>query len=232
MQALLTGLAGACLAVARVRDEGAPPTAASGGGGVGGEPYFGSAGGRGGSDSSGSGGGSDSSGSAGGAGGEAPKTGELVSILRPLGCPLSHRSAALCFTPLYQLGTLGQPAPGFLLLLAKLCLFLEGTTVPAVMDDLALHFPNTSSGPDAPPPFVPGEAARRLGAAAQALLGAYVEAHGRALGVAAARSTAATNWLAASEPRWALFQCMRCFQRIHSAEPAAFCLAAATITDR
>jgi hypothetical protein len=93
----------------------------------------------------------------------------------------------------------GEPSTALLLLLAKLCLFLEATTVPSVMEVLALHFPGQSA--DGPPPFVAGEVARRAGTAAQLLLGAYVSTHGRALSEAVEATTAATDWLGAPEPR-------------------------------
>jgi hypothetical protein len=78
---------------------------------------------------------------------------------------------------------------------------MESATVPAVMEELAMNFPPQSGDPDQPPPFLAGEVARRMGTAAQLLLAAYVEAHGRALALAVGRSSGATNWLDASEPR-------------------------------
>jgi hypothetical protein len=92
------------------------------------------------------------------------------------------------------------PLPiGLLLLLAKLCLFVESTTVPSVMEILALNFPGQSA--DGPPPFLAGEAARRAGVGAQLLLAAYVSSHGRALSEVVEATTAATDWLGAPEPR-------------------------------
>ena len=51
------------------------------------------------------------------------------------------------------------------------------------------------SGGDQPPAFVAGEVARRLGTAAQTLLGGYVESHGRQMTIAVRRSVDSTNWL-------------------------------------
>ena len=86
-----------------------------------------------------------------------------------------------------------------LLLLAKLCTFLEQSSVPWVMEALAAsptlsqqqrYVASTAGGPGStaagellPPSFVPGEVARRLNAAASALLEAFVELHGRQLSV-------------------------------------------------
>ncbi len=42
---------------------------------------------------------------------------------------------------------------------------------------------------------------RRLGTAAQTLLGGYVEAHGRQLTIAVRRSVDSTNWLQVSFPQ-------------------------------
>ena len=54
-----------------------------------------------------------------------------------------------------------QP-PGLLLLLARLCGFMEGTAVEHVMETLAAAFPGRGggSGGDQPPAFVAGEVAR------------------------------------------------------------------------
>ena len=52
--------------------------------------------------------------------------------------------------------------PGLLLLLARLCGFMEGTAVVHVMETLAAAFPGRGggSGGDEPPAFVAGEVAR------------------------------------------------------------------------
>lgn len=90
---------------------------------------------------------------------------------------------------------------GITLLLAKLCLHMEQSSVPWVMETIAGAFVIRGGGPgsaaraDMPPAFVPGEVARRLSAASSALLGAYVEAHGRQLSLMVRRSVAATSWL-------------------------------------
>lgn len=95
------------------------------------------------------------------------------------------------------------PPAGLLLLLAQLCSFMENTAVLHVMEIIAATFPGQggSSGSDQPPAFVAGEVARRLGTAAQTLLGGYVEAHGRQLTIAVRRSVDSTNWLQHKEPR-------------------------------
>lgn len=89
------------------------------------------------------------------------------------------------------------PPPGLLLLLAQLCSFMENTAVLHVMEIIAATFPGQGggSGGDQPPAFVAGEVARRLGTAAQTLLGGYVEAHGRHMSIAMRRSVDSTNWL-------------------------------------
>lgn len=55
-----------------------------------------------------------------------------------------------------------------MLLLAKLCIFMESSIVPSVMEALAASSQGRSSfrSSDQPPPFVGGEVARRLGTAA------------------------------------------------------------------
>lgn len=57
---------------------------------------------------------------------------------------------------------------GLVLLLAKLCVFMESTTIPSVMDLLASAFQGKGfRASDEPPPFVGGEVARRLGTASR-----------------------------------------------------------------
>jgi hypothetical protein len=57
------------------------------------------------------------------------------------------------------------------LLLAKLCMFMEDSSVPYVMEVLAAGFQGRTGfrASDEPPPFVGGEVARRLGTAASKL---------------------------------------------------------------
>jgi hypothetical protein len=53
------------------------------------------------------------------------------------------------------------------LLLSKLCMVMESSTVPSVMEVLAVAFHASGfRASDEPPPFVAGEVARRLGTAA------------------------------------------------------------------
>ncbi len=59
---------------------------------------------------------------------------------------------------------------------------------------------------------------RRLGTAAQALLAAYVDAHGRRLTLAVRRSIDATNWLHQKEPRGPRPICDLLLERISDAE--------------
>eukprot|EP00891_Asterochloris_glomerata_P001742 jgi/Astpho2/1742/Aster-04163 len=110
--------------------------------------------------------------------------------------------------------------PGLLLLLARLCLFMETNAVLHVMEVIAATFPGQGggSGGDQPPAFVAGEVARRLGTAAQALLAAYVDAHGRRLTLAVRRSIDATNWLHQKEPRGPRPICDLLLERISDAE--------------
>lgn len=72
---------------------------------------------------------------------------------------------------------------GLLLLLAKLCIRLERHCLPSVMEALASSplLGRTTRQVDQPPALVAGEVARHLGTAANTLLNAYVEAHGRHL---------------------------------------------------
>jgi hypothetical protein len=63
----------------------------------------------------------------------------------------------LCYVPL--LGDIG-----LVLVLAKLCVHMETMTVPHIVEVLANAFQGSgSTGSDAPPRFVGGEVARRLG---------------------------------------------------------------------
>lgn len=59
---------------------------------------------------------------------------------------------------------------GVVLLLAKLCAFMEATTVPYVVEVLAVAFQGRGlRATGEPPQFVGGEVARRLGSAAREL---------------------------------------------------------------
>ncbi|KAK9806582.1 hypothetical protein WJX73_004732 [Symbiochloris irregularis] len=88
-----------------------------------------------------------------------------------------------------------QP-PGVLLLLARVCTFLETEAVVQVMETLASTFPGQGggSGGDQPPAFVAGTVARVAGATSSRLLDEYVAAQGARLsltgGAAGAPSTA------------------------------------------
>ncbi|KAK9813244.1 hypothetical protein WJX72_011382 [[Myrmecia] bisecta] len=112
------------------------------------------------------------------------------------------------------------PPPGLVLLLARLCAFMEMTAVLHVMEIIAVTFPGqgAGSGGDQPPAFVAGEVARRLGTAAQLLLAGYVEAHGRRLSLAVRRSVDATNWLQHKEPRGPRPICDLLIERLANAE--------------
>ncbi|KAA6417142.1 MAG: hypothetical protein FRX49_12897 [Trebouxia sp. A1-2] len=112
------------------------------------------------------------------------------------------------------------PPAGLLLLLAQLCSFMENTAVLHVMEIIAATFPGQggSSGSDQPPAFVAGEVARRLGTAAQTLLGGYVEAHGRQLTIAVRRSVDSTNWLQHKEPRGPRPICDLLIEKLATAE--------------
>ncbi|DBB17629.1 TPA: hypothetical protein ACH3X3_002673 [Trebouxia sp. C0006] len=112
------------------------------------------------------------------------------------------------------------PPAGLLLLLAQLCSFMENTAVLHVMEVIAATFPGQggSSGSDQPPAFVAGEVARRLGTAAQTLLGGYVEAHGRQLTIAVRRTVDSTNWLQHKEPRGPRPICDLLIEKLATAE--------------
>ncbi|KAI8471413.1 MAG: hypothetical protein J3K34DRAFT_520636 [Monoraphidium minutum] len=127
-------------------------------------------------------------------------------------------------------GTAGQEPPnsGLLLLLAKLCLFLESITVPAVMEELALNFPGQPGDPDHPPPFVAGEVARRMGTAAQLLLAAYVEAHGRGLAREVEAATGGADWLRMEEPSAPRPMCDALLARLAAVEAEVLQLVEAT----
>mmetsp|Transcript_18627 Transcript_18627/g.47206 ORF Transcript_18627/g.47206 Transcript_18627/m.47206 type:complete len:953 (-) Transcript_18627:187-3045(-) len=118
-----------------------------------------------------------------------------------------------------------QAKSGMTLMLAKLCLHMEQSSVPWVMEHIAGAFMlrgaagAVSSGrADLPPAFVPGEVARRLSAASSALLGAYVEGHGRQLSLMVRRSVAATSWLHHKEPRGPRPVCDLLAERLGRAE--------------
>lgn len=98
--------------------------------------------------------------------------------------------------------TLGGDLPrtGIVLLLAKLCQFLEHTAVPMVMEAIANLFVGRGGAGDEPA-FVGGDTARKLGKGCHLLLSTFVELHGRQLSLMVRRSVAATNWLHHKEPR-------------------------------
>lgn len=111
--------------------------------------------------------------------------------------------------------------PGLVMLLAKLCMHMETTEVPNIMDIIATSFTGGGGGAgggDEPPAFVAGEVARRLGTAAAALLSAYVELHGRQLSLMVRRSVAATNWLVHNEARAPRPLCDLMIDRLGKAE--------------
>lgn len=78
-------------------------------------------------------------------------------------CRLSRGpNGALCVCVLCAIA-----CPGLVLVLAKLCVHMETTTVPYVVEVLAGAFQGRGlAGSDGPPRFVGGEVARRLGSTA------------------------------------------------------------------
>eukprot|EP00198_Chlamydomonas_reinhardtii_P005800 XP_001695136.1 predicted protein [Chlamydomonas reinhardtii] len=121
--------------------------------------------------------------------------------------------------------------PALVLLLAKLCKFLEQVMVPWVMETIAASFAS-SGGPgggpggsvDMPPAFVPGEVARRLSAASSAMVLAYVEMHGRQLSVMVRRSTGSVSWLTCKEPRGPRPVCSLLLERLAKLQAEAAAL--------
>ncbi|PNH08814.1 Vacuolar protein sorting-associated protein 51 [Tetrabaena socialis] len=118
--------------------------------------------------------------------------------------------------------------PGLVLLLAKLCKFLEQVMVPWVMETVAASFASGgggggpgAGGGDLPPSFVPGEVARRLSAASSAMVLAFVEMHGRQLSVMVRRSTASVSWLTCKEPRGPRPVCSLLSERLARVEAEA-----------
>ncbi|GIL88543.1 hypothetical protein Vretimale_15339 [Volvox reticuliferus] len=122
--------------------------------------------------------------------------------------------------------------PGLVLLLAKLCKFLEQVMVPWVMETIAASFTSAggpggggggggASGVDLPPSFVPGEVARRLSAASSAMVLAYVEMHGRQLSIMVRRSTGSVSWLTCKEPRGPRPVCSLLLERLARVEAEA-----------
>ncbi|GLI70392.1 hypothetical protein VaNZ11_015174 [Volvox africanus] len=119
--------------------------------------------------------------------------------------------------------------PGLVLLLAKLCKFLEQVMVPWVMETIAASFASAGGpgggggggGVDLPPSFVPGEVARRLSAASSAMVLAYVEMHGRQLSVMVRRSTGSVSWLTCKEPRGPRPVCSLLLERLARVEAEA-----------
>ncbi|KAK9817324.1 hypothetical protein WJX74_004288 [Apatococcus lobatus] len=120
-------------------------------------------------------------------------------------------------------GSSEPPPTGLVLLLAKLCEFLESQGVAKVMEVLAAVFPGqgAGSGGEQPPAFVAGEVARRLRLAAQQLLTAFVAAHGRRLSLAARRSVDSPDWLQHKEPRGPRPVCQLILERLSEAEAEA-----------
>eukprot|EP00887_Chlorella_sp_A99_P007202 scaffold2.g7202.t1 len=94
----------------------------------------------------------------------------------------------------------GGPPPVLLLLLSKFCSHAEQEAVASGLVLMQHLFPAPSSG-DQPPAFLPTDLARKLGAAAAALLRGYVDRAGQMLALAARQSTAATDWVNHREPR-------------------------------
>ncbi|CAD7703990.1 unnamed protein product, partial [Ostreobium quekettii] len=95
----------------------------------------------------------------------------------------------------------GRP-PALLLLLARLCSFLEVTVVPHVVETFALTFPDVGGNSVSDrPAFNPSEVIRHLNSGALTLLRAYIELHGRQLTIMIRRSVAAAGWLNHKEPR-------------------------------
>ncbi|KAG2450988.1 hypothetical protein HYH02_004260 [Chlamydomonas schloesseri] len=122
--------------------------------------------------------------------------------------------------------------PALVLLLAKLCKFLEQVMVPWVMETIAASFasgggpggPGPGGPVDLPPAFVPGEVARRLSAASSAMVLAYVEMHGRQLSVMVRRSTASVSWLTCKEPRGPRPVCSLLLERLAKLQAEAAAL--------
>ena len=95
----------------------------------------------------------------------------------------------------------GIPA-ALVLLLARLCSFMEISVVPHVVETFASTFPGGGGGGIRDrPPFNPSQVIRQLNAGATDLLKSYVEMHGRQLTLMIRRSVAAANWLNHKEPR-------------------------------
>lgn len=119
-----------------------------------------------------------------------------------------------------RVGSTDPPKSGLVLLLVKLCIYMEQQSLPFVMETIASVFTSRSGlrGEDAPPAFVAGEVARRLTTASNALLAAYVELHGRQLSLIVRRSVAASNWLHHKEPRGQRTVCDVILERLTRAE--------------
>ncbi|CAL8469580.1 g9121 [Coccomyxa elongata] len=125
--------------------------------------------------------------------------------------------------PSSPVGNAKQPEAGLLLLLARVCSFMESTALVHVMETLAATFPGQGggSGSGQPPAFVAGEVARRLHMAMRALVGGYVEAHGRRLSAAVRAAAAAADPADQREPRAPQPVCGKLLQALAAARDEA-----------
>lgn len=98
-----------------------------------------------------------------------------------------------------KLGGSETGAGPLLLVLARLCVFLETNGVAHVMESLAADFAGGGAGDC--PAFNAGEVIRALRTQASQLVGWYVEGQGRRLSLMVRRSVASTNWLQHPAPK-------------------------------
>ncbi|EIE21455.1 hypothetical protein COCSUDRAFT_66895 [Coccomyxa subellipsoidea C-169] len=115
------------------------------------------------------------------------------------------------------------PEAGVLLLLARVCSFMESNALVHVMETLAATFPGQGggSGSGQPPAFVAGEVARRLHMAMRALVDGYVEAHGRRLSAAVRAAADAADPADQREPRAPQAVCGQMLQALAAARDEA-----------
>eukprot|EP00898_Chlorokybus_atmophyticus_P004112 jgi/Chlat1/4701/Chrsp3S05649 len=115
------------------------------------------------------------------------------------------------------------PLPaGLILLLARVCLYLELSSVPHVMESLAHAFSGGGQrGAGHAPPFVAGEMMRALRTAGEKLLSHYVAAQGRKLDMLVQKSITGVDWLQAQEPQEASPVVDQLLNLLHTAEAEA-----------
>eukprot|EP00249_Psilotum_nudum_P007543 c20645_g1_i1 orf=513-2891(-) len=92
---------------------------------------------------------------------------------------------------------------GFVLLLARLSVFIEQMAVPKITEEVATSFTGGGAGRgfEDRPPFVPAEICRLFRAAGERLLHQYINTQAQKLSMLVKKSVTTPNWLKYKEPR-------------------------------